>query len=410
MWRTSTYNVALRGVTQISKFVLLVFLARYFDVAEVGIWGLINITIALGLYLLSSDFYIFNSREILASPPERQVILIRNQAVYHLLVYTGVIPALLIVFAGGLIPWQYVGWFYLLLLLEHLSHESVQLLVTLSRPTAANVIIFIRSGMWVWVVIALAWSLPDLRQLPFVWACWGAGAVASLAIALWQLRKLPWDVVRGVPIDFGWIRTGMKTALPFLIATLSFQLLNYADRYFLQHFRGEEAVGVYTFYAGIANVIHVIVFTGVCQILFPRLISSYQNGQVQEYRQNRRQLARGIVGLVAVLGVGALLLIRPVLDLLNRPVYAGEVDVFTIMVGSVVALCLSYLPHYALFVRRRDREIIGIGVLALVVALVANSVLVPRLGIPGAAWSTLVAMVVLLAGKSIAALYHAGRD
>jgi O-antigen/teichoic acid export membrane protein len=78
MWRTGTCNVTLRGLTQLSKFLLLVFLARHFEVAEVGIWGLINITIAIGLYLLSSDFHIFNSREILAATPERQPALIRN--------------------------------------------------------------------------------------------------------------------------------------------------------------------------------------------------------------------------------------------------------------------------------------------------------------------------------------------
>lgn len=410
MWRTSTYNVTLRGLTQISKFVLLIFLARYFDVAEVGIWGLINITIAIGLYLLSSDFYIFNSREILASSPERQVLLIRNQAVYHLFAYAVVVPGLLLVFVGDLIPWQYAGWFYLLLLVEHTSHESVQLLVTLSRPTIANVIIFIRSGMWAWVAIATAWSLPDLRQLPFIWTCWAAGGAASLVLAFAQLRKLPWSALRGEPIDLTWIRNGMQTALPFLMATLSFQLLNYADRYFLQHFRGEEAVGVYTFFAGIANVIHVIVFTGVCQILFPRLISSYQSGQFDTYRHNRQLLTRGIIGLGLVLGILALVLIRPVLDFLNRPVYTSEIDVFMIMVGSVVALCLSYIPHYALFVRRHDRPIIVVGILALVVALGMNTLLVPRMGIPGAAWATFTAMGFLLVTKSLAAVYYARSD
>jgi O-antigen/teichoic acid export membrane protein len=406
MWRTGTCNVTLRGLTQLSKFLLLVFLARHFEVAEVGIWGLINITIAIGLYLLSSDFHIFNSREILAATPERRPVLIRNQLVYHLCAYAVVLPALLLIFAGGVIPWKYVGWFYLLLVLEHASHESVQLLVTLSRSTAANLIIFIRSGMWAWVVMATAWVLPDLRHLPFVWTCWAAGAVVGLAIAVSHLRTLPWDAARKQPVDFAWIRRGMKTALPFLMATLSFQLLNYADRYFLQHFHGEEAVGVYTFFAGMANAIHVIVFTGVCQVLFPRLISSYQMRAVEDYQRNRRSLVRGVVGLSVVLAAAALFLIRPVLSLLDRPEYAAEADVFNIMVASVVALCLSYVPHYALFVRRRDGAIISVGIVAMVVAIAGNGLLVPRMGLTGAALATLAAMSLLLVSKSLAAWYY----
>jgi O-antigen/teichoic acid export membrane protein len=65
------------------------------------------------------------------------------------------------------------------------------------------------------------------------------------------------------------------------------------------------------------------------------------------------------------------------------------------MLGAVALLTLSYIPHYGLYVRRKDKTIIGTAIAALVVALVVNAVLVPAYGVNGAAWATFSAMATL---------------
>lgn len=58
-------NVGLRGMTLVSKFLLIFFLAVFLEPQELGLYGLIIATIGYSLYPLGSDFYAFTTRELL---------------------------------------------------------------------------------------------------------------------------------------------------------------------------------------------------------------------------------------------------------------------------------------------------------------------------------------------------------
>ncbi|HWR83512.1 MAG TPA: lipopolysaccharide biosynthesis protein [Candidatus Deferrimicrobium sp.] len=406
---TGAINVILRGLTLSGKFVLLLFLARYFSPEELGVFGLMSVTIAIALYVLGLDFYVYNTREILSRNPHQCAPFVRDQVVFHGIVYALTLPLLLGVFVSGTIAWKYLGWFYLLLVLEHLSQEANRLLITLSRSTMANVVLFLRSGAWVFVAAGVAIFADDKRSLPFLWSAWAVGVVASLGLTAYALRDVAWKELKGVRTNWGWIRNGTRVALPFFAATASLMGIQYADRYFLQHYYGESTVGVYTFYAQVSNAIQIFVFAGVISVLYPRIVAAYQQGRLSEYRLLVRKLSLG-VGVSVLLLVGACAIaIKPILALVGKAVYGSQVGVFWIMLASGALLSCSYIPHYVLFAKRRDRDIIASTGIALAVALVANSLLVPRYGLHGAAWASATAMAVL-AGLKVALAFRSRRD
>lgn len=404
MLKTGLANIFLRGLTLAGKFLVLLAAARYLPPDQVGIWGLMNVTIAISLYFLGLDFYTFNTREILALETPQRTPLIRDQIVFHGLVYVLVLPVLLTVFIGGVIPWKYAVWFYLLLVLEHLSQEATRILITLSRPTLANLVLFLRSGSWTYVAVALMYVDGDARRLPVIWTGWAIGVTGSVILAAAALRTLPWEESRRVGINWTWMRRGLTVALPFFCATLSFEGIQYVDRYFLQQFHGEAAVGIYTFYTGIANVIQTFIFSGVIMILYPPIIAAYQHGEFSRYRRLMRKMTFGIGGGLIILTSLAVILIRPVLRLIDQPLYGQHLSVFFIILVPVGLTTLSYLPHYALYVKRRDMAIIAATVIGLAVALVANALLVPRYGLTGAAIATAGAVAVMALLKTAAVL------
>ena len=395
MLKTSILSLTLRGLTLISKFVLLLFIARFLTPDELGIWGLMNVTIAMSLLFLGLDFYIFNTREILSMDVIDRVPMIRDQIVFHSLVYLVALPLLLGVFFIKLIAWKYVGWFYGLLILEHISQESYRLLITLSRPTVANCALFLRSGIWVFAAIGAAYYSENLRSLTTFWSLWIVGVVVSIGLSIYVLRHMPWRDGLSKPIDWDWLKKGVRVALPFFMATMSFMGIQFADRYFLQYFWGEATGGIYTFYANITNTIHTFIVTGIVMIIYPRLVEAYQKKEFDRYKSLMRTMSFGIVGGLIVLVPIAALLIDPVLELVGKQVYAEQSSIFTIMLGTITILCLSYIPHYALFVRHRDRTIIISTIIALVVAMVANGILVPKYGLTGAAYAAFFSMATL---------------
>jgi|WetSurMetagenome_2_1015567.scaffolds.fasta_scaffold195526_1 O-antigen/teichoic acid export membrane protein len=394
-------NVSLRGLTLGSKFILLLFIARHMTTEEMGIFGLMNVTIAIALFFLGLDFYVYNTREILAHEPKRQVGMIRDQLIFHGLIYLLALPLLISIFFLKIISWEYIGWFYLLLILEHLSQESYRLLTTFSRPLMANLILFIRSGAWIYAIVGVALLGNKIGGLSVIWSGWSIGVGLSLILAVYALRKLPWTELRNQSIDWSWLRQGARVALPFFMATLALMGVQYADRYYLEFFHGEKVVGIYTFFASIGNVVPIFIFSGSTMILYPAILSAFQRGEHRKYKYLMKKLTLAITAGSIILSIILILGIYPILSLTNKAIYRDNLSVFWIVLAGAVVFSLSNIPHYALYARRSDRAIVRSTFIAFAVSLVANTLLVPKYGLHGAAFATLLAMTALLLCKVI---------
>jgi O-antigen/teichoic acid export membrane protein len=406
MLKTGLANILLRGLTLASKFLLLMFLARLLPPSDLGIYGLVVVTISVSLYLLGLDFYTYNTREILAGDRSGYALKIRDQLVFHGATYAVVLPALLLVFVSGTLAWKYAGWFYILLVLEHLSQESYRLLITLSRSSVANLVLFLRAGIWVFAVAALGIFTPSVVSLNLVFGCWLVGVTASLVLAGFVLRNLPWRSVLYKQINWPWIRRGVKISSRFFAASICLLGVQYADRYFLQHFHGAADVGIYTLFWQIANTIQIFVYTAIATVLFPKLVESFQKGDLAAYRLHMRRLVIGVAGSILLVGMGIIIIIRPVLTIVGKEVYRDHLQVGWILIAAIAILSLSYIPHLALYVRRRDRAIVTASGSALGAALVAHLILIPSLGPVGAAWGTLIAAVFWTGLKSLFAIWY----
>src|SRR6185369_3180489 len=248
-FQTSLYSLILRGITMASKFILLLYMARLLTPSEVGIYGMISANVALCLYFLGMDFYVFNTREILHQEENNRSRFIRDQLVFHGVMYLIILPLFLIVVVFGFIPWEYVWFFYALLVLEHLCQESYRLLITLSHPIIANIVLFLRSGAWIYAVVAAMFFANNTRNIYFICLGWVLGSSLSLLITYYFLNSKSYLIFRGEPINWPWIVRGLKSSSIFLFATISFKTMEYADRFFIKYYHGDAMVGIYSFYA-----------------------------------------------------------------------------------------------------------------------------------------------------------------
>lgn len=395
MFKTSFFSTAIRVVTLASKAIFMLFMARYLSPEEMGIFGLISVTISISLYFLGMDFYVFTTREMLSKEESEYPRLIRDQLSFHGVAYLFALPLPLAVFAGGFLPWKYVGWFYCLLVLEHLAQEANRLFITLSRPVVANMVLFLRSGAWIYPVIIAVLVSDGAQTLTIVWVGWITGAAACLVLSAYALRSLDWDNAIKQAIDWGWVRIGVRTSLVFLVATIALRIMEFGDRFFIEHYHGKAMVGVYTFYIQITSVVQTFVSTGIILILYPKIISAYQQGRFDEYRILMRKMGVGsICGAVILAGLASIS-IFPVLSLVKRPIYSDYLSTYWILLVSTVVAIATTLPNYGLYVRKKDKLILSGILLSMTVALVGNYLLIPKYGIKGAALSNLCAALTL---------------
>lgn len=395
MIKISIFNLILRSLTLASKFILMLFIARNFSPEDLGIFGIMSVSTTLLLFIVGLDFYIFNTREILAREKTEIGRLIRDQFVFHCLVYILILPFCVFLFEKGLLPWKYIFWFYLILIFEHLAQEANRLFITISRPIMANIILFFRSGAWVYAVILFYTYKDSSTNLSWIWLGWTIGGFISLCIAVYGLREINWHDVKRHSVEWNWIMKGIKDSIPFFGATLALKVLEYADRYFIKYYHGEAIVGVYTFYANIANVVQVFIFTGIISILYPKVIDSYQKGLEHEYNCLMKKLTLMVLISTILLTVLAGVGIFPVIFVIKKQIYFEYISSYFVLLISVAISVVSQIPHYGLYARKKDKAIWISSLVAVIVALLMNRFMVPSYGIIGASISTLVGMTIL---------------
>src|SRR5690348_12420456 len=366
--QASAANLVLRGVTLGSKFLLLFVLARYFTPADVGVYGLVAGSVAITIYVLGMDYYVFNTRELLARTGGERAALIRDQGVFHVLVYAIVLPALLLLFGARVLPWHLALWFYAIVVLEHLSQEVYRLLIVLSRPVVANLVLFVRAGAWAIPLAMLAVVRVEWRHVEWVLGAWAFGATISIAIAARALSEMNWHGALNTAVDWTGMRRTFVGALPFLFGSLSLRGIEYSDRFFIERFAGVSSVGVYTFYFSLANVVQTFVVASVIQLLYPQAVSAYQDGDAVGYGHTMRRMAAGAVGMSVAGALLVAIVANPVLRAV-RPIYAAHLSALWLLLGSAVISVVAMVPSYALYVRRRDGTMLAANLFGVVTSI-----------------------------------------
>ena len=364
-------NVLLRAVTLASRFLLIFFLARFLEPAQLGLYGLLAATIGYSLYLLGFDFYTFTTREIIKRERNEWGGLLKDQAALSLVLYAVFIPLLSLIFIQELLPWRFAGWFFALLVLEHLNQELSRLLVALSQQIQASLVLFLRQGTWAIAVAALMAVVPETRSLDYVFGAWTISGLIAVSVGFYRLSQLQlggWQK----HIDWRWIAAGLKVSIPFLIATLAIRGVFTLDRYWLQSLGGLEVVGAYVLFMGISGALMSFLDAGVFAFSYPGLIGAYQNKQPTLFSRSVRTLL--VQTLIFSVGFAAvsLWLLSPLLSWLGNSLYLAQQNLYPWVLLAMVLYALGMVPHYALYAQGHDRPIIHSHIASLVLFTIAT--------------------------------------
>ncbi len=335
---------------------MLFVLARLLTPGELGLYGLMTATIVFSMLVIGGDYYTYSQRELMSRPREQWSFVLQHQGLATVLLYVVLLPLQGLVFFFDLLPVHLAFWFFALLVSEHLSQELNRLLVAMQRPLTASWVFFVRSGLWVWVVLPLMWLLPSMQTLETVFFVWFMGsalagiiglAVVWRAVGAWQW----WSV------DWKWLRIGYKKGAMFLVATMCFRALFTADRYVVEYFVGSEMLGVYVLYIGMATAIVNFMEPAIFSFLYPRLVSAWRQGQYETYRKVYRELSLSATLVGLGLATGCFILAPWVLQWTGKSIYVNQLPLLWVLLGMAIVYAIGMVPHYGLYARGSDRAI-----------------------------------------------------
>lgn len=182
-------------------------------------------------------------------------------------------------------------------------------------------------------------------------------------------------------------------------ASLVFEsLLSVGDRFLIAGFLGNGALGTYAAGYGLGDRLLDIVFIWFGMAVWPLTVKAFEREGEGAARRVAGQAA-SLMGLISFpAAIGLVLIAQPLAGfMLGESVREGAATIIPwIAVAGLLNGMMTYYFHEAFTLKRRSGVMAGLMAVAAVLNIALNLVLIPRLGILGAAYSTVLAYALAL--------------
>jgi len=202
----------------------------------------------------------------------------------------------------------------------------------------------------------------------------------SLIIGWWKVRKwVDWKQKFDKKLLIKLLRESWPMGL-FLIVSASYDKA--IDSTMIRHFLGVEQVAWYALaYKVYGSLVMPAYF--LMTSVFP-VLSRKNNRYQKVYKQ-----ALLILLLMLVVGVPLIYYLAPIaIDILGGSDFGASIRVLRILILALVISYINHLNGFGLISRGKQRQMLKISVMALVVNMALNWWTIPLLGIDGAGWTT----------------------
>jgi O-antigen/teichoic acid export membrane protein len=391
-------NAALRMVALTAKLCLTLYIGRYLSLADMGVYGLVAGTAVIMTAFLGIRLDYVVSRELVSADPAAALIKMRDQAVFYALNYIVLAAAMIALAALDVtgISSKIMFVIFVLSVVESCANMTFLNITSMGRPLLANMLFFIRSGLWVLPAIALGLLAPAFRTTDTIFVLWALGVTSSLIVTLWIWRSMPWGKALRVPVDWKWIKKSVVRCSLIWLSSVGATMGFYVDRFVVAHNLGLDLAGVATFYSSFTTALYALVQSGVLAFAYPRLIRLHQKRDEAGFWQESRHVGWHVAvfagGLATAVGVAVPLLGR----FLHRQVLVDQAPTLWLMLFGMWIVCNASTLYNILFSRHQDRPVWLGDLLYLIPAFGCNAVLVPLVGIRGIGYSAIISALWLL--------------
>jgi O-antigen/teichoic acid export membrane protein len=397
---TPVLLLGLRGLNILSKFALSLYTARYLGLADLGVYGLM-----IAVVTILPAFAGFGTNDWLGRQAARAGIdevgpLLSARLVLSLGFNLGlqVIAYAVNAVLGAPIPWLVMAMFSGIALLDHLADDVDIMLTYRGHVLLANVLVFLRAGLWPIGVIAAGLLVPATRALEWLIFGWLIGLVIKwLVLGAYAMRFRFW---RHAKPDWRLVTQGIPQSVPFYIKDMSVAANLYLDRFLVSLFLGLELTGVYTFFWSMANVIHNLSLSAIFLPYMSKLVR-FAKDSMMEFRALLQSVEWRTAGFAVSLALILIVVLPFLLPYLDRPLLSEYIPVFIIVVAATVLRTGVDSYNYVLVALHHDRAIAIMSIVAVPLSAALYALLMQPFGLNGAALAYLITCALLLAPRLI---------
>lgn len=369
---------------RIFKMMLVVYAAR--NLGAEG-WGVFSYTLSIAaLFMIFSDVGIDDliTRELSQKKDNYKVTASAALAIKGTMLISGVILAIFVGPIISSIP-QANNLFWLvaiILLFDAIRNNGFAINRVTEKVEKEAIIKFITNSF----IFVIGYFLIKTNPTPMsLVAAYAAGGIIGAVLVLNLVRKTILEFI--VTINKEAFLSVMKTIIPLTMVALMGSILANTDIFMLGLWKTPEDIGMYAavqrFYQFIA-VMPAMIITATLPLMSRLAIND----------SNKFKIAvEKVLTIFMVLSIpivlGGLVLAKEIILLTFGSGYLQAVPVFRIVLVMSLAAFSSILFVNTIFVHNKQKMLVLINIIGAVVNVLLNFILIPKLGITGAAFSTL---------------------
>jgi len=243
------------------------------------------------------------------------------------------------------------------------------LVSTLISSILKIIVILLGYGV-IWIIIVYV--------LDFVWQwIWLVKSYQScgLKIKAWHFNK---EVALKI----------LKNSWPLMLASAAWFIYLRIDQVMIGALLGNLEVGIY---AAAVKLVEVWYFVPgiICGSLFPAIINAKKMGSVV-YKKRLKALYLLMIAIAVFIAIVSTILAHWIIVVLYGTAYLAAVIILKIYVWSGVGLFLGIAINQYFLSENQSHYIFFYNLLSMITNIVLNLVLIPKIGLTGAAWATLI--------------------
>ncbi|MGB4780424.1 lipopolysaccharide biosynthesis protein [Candidatus Methylomirabilis sp.] len=207
-------------------------------------------------------------------------------------------------------------------------------------------------------------------------------------------------VLRGqVRLVFRWplARQALAFGLPEVPLRWGIWALKVADRLILQHLTSLSVVAIYSVGYSVSKMPFDLVVKAIHWAIVPFFFATATKESETRSKEIFSRVATYNVAVIAGLGVGTVLFGRELIGVLASAKYAEAEMVVPIIVAASFLESLYYIPIKGIYLTGKTGYLLPLFTIPAGLNIALNFMLIPRFGMMGAAWATLVGYAVMIA-------------
>lgn len=392
-------RIGLVGITNIflglSSIILLPIITKNVTIADYGIWAQINVTIAIvpGITMLGLPFTM--TRFLPSAKNKEDIQEIFYSIASFVLISSGLVCFLMYLFSENIASILFNNNILIVKILSLVSFSEClnNLLNTYFRATQQikkfSLFTFMQTfSCFFFVAILLTTGKGILGAIVGL-------LIGSLSLLLIMSYFVLKDIGIKIPKFTNW-KELMSYGLPTISINLSRWIIDSSDRYLIAIFLGTSAVGYYTPGYSLGNIIYS--FMAPISFILPATLSKhYDEKHITEVKKILNDSLKYFLTVAIPAVFGLSLLSKPILSILSTPEIALKGYLITPFT-AISALFFGIISIFSqILLLEKETKVAGnIVSLCAVLNFGLNFILIPYIGIIGAALTTLLAYTVNL--------------